>query len=131
LTDIPGWPRTSAGKPVVFGRPAGEVPRPRPHDVPSSEVRARFFCTRHGQQAWHLVALVTKDGFLVTTDAETPYPSTTREVPATCDRCERPLGALQIEHVRLRQAVDAPRRGRVLREDVDRVARRVADTFRP
>ncbi len=50
---------------------------------------------------------------------------------ATALGADGPVGALRIDHLKLRHAMDAPRQGRVLRLDVDRVARRVADDSRP
>lgn len=81
---------------------------------------------RHGE--WHLVAVVTddpadKNDRLVTTEEDVPYPGTTRDVRTRCDRCH-PSDALRIiDYDKLRAALNAPRRGPVLKVDIDDVAR--------
>lgn len=120
-----------------FGKPAGERPRRRPHDIPRRLVRAQLFCTEHGKENWRLLAVVADEpaeagaerkSALVTTDEDVPYPDTTREVRATCATCakrDRGLGLRYIDNNRLRTAVEAGRSlGRVEKIDIDLVCRR-------
>ena len=77
-------------------RAAMEVPRRRPSDVPSTEVRTRLFCMLHGRRRWAPVGVVSTT-HLVTDLSDDPLTTTSLDVAYACLKCGNRRGYRKVQ----------------------------------